>query len=213
VFSWLYGLGGLTLVVAPCLSWRNVELLGLSVSLPGLLWHGAWIGLAGFLLAVFRRRCWLLKMSAWLAAALLTAREVRTVLTEGDRPFLQLQLKLSSINEGLGSLGIAPLELYRRTSEGWASLGSGARLALAALAAIALALAAELVLRLARGQTLSLALLGLHACPQCGGRVTSLMHFCPTCRCQLSSGPLCSRCGQPLRRSDRFCSACSEPVL
>jgi hypothetical protein len=212
LYALAYALAGVGLMLAPFLSWRNVDLMGLPVGLPGFLWHGVWLcglGLGIALASLVSRRLWLPLALAWGVGGGLTWVTLRSVIEQSDRLLMQMQLKLVPVNEALGHFGVSSIDFYRRAVP---VLGNGPRVAGAALGLLGLTLLVDLATQVIRGRAWQAVVFGRGRCPQCGWRVREGMHYCPGCSRSLTRLKLCPTCYQSVGCSDRFCSACSSSL-
>ena len=209
----LYLTGGTLLALAPFLPWLKLNVLGLQLTVPGILWNGAWLAGIGALIAMtapFRpRRLTPLVLLAALGAARLTWLDYQQVWTRGDYFLAQWQVKLAPLNQMLAQLNLTPLDVYHKTPPEQ-RIGWGFTWAAAALALIALGWLCEVVLEISQGASWISVLLGSPRCKDCQTAVAPSMRFCPGCGRKRHRQDSCRRCGEPLASGYRYCPACGE---
>ncbi|MFA5504323.1 MAG: zinc ribbon domain-containing protein [Vulcanimicrobiota bacterium] len=201
VLSLLAAFLGTALAVSVFLPWFHLPILGLSIPTPA--WGKAGVACLAAASTLFLRALggsalrWLVR-PALIPAAYFWWTSLEQMQAWGARSLAPAQLKLATVNQGLGSLGGEPITLYEpalwrglEPSYGWQV--AGAILVLSAL------------FTLFDGPRMP-------HCGSCNKRGREGDSFCFQCGQAFSEQPVCSNCGQTAIEGDAFCRHCAKPL-
>ncbi len=204
-------MGVLLLVSSPFLTWVCLPLGALTLPVPGLFLRGGLVlglGLLALGFWLLRPRAPGLQLACALAALALTGLDLHGIVTRTGYELARLQLKLSGLNETLGTFQLPRLELFEPGQSGWSYVGSGLYLALAGAALLLLGALVEVLIQGRQGRSLGSVLVGRPACKACQQRLIAGMSFCPGCGLKLLPVRRCSECKAAVSETYRFCPEC-----
>ncbi len=201
----------LLLVSSPFLTWVCLPLGALTVPVPGLFLRGGLVlglGLLALGFWLLRPRAPGLQLACALAAMGLTGLDLHGIVTRTGYELARLQLKLSGLNETLGTLHLPRLELFEHGQSGWTYVGYGLYVGLAGAGLLLLGAVVEALLQGRQGRSLGSVLVGRPACKACQQRLVAGMSFCPGCGLKLLPVRRCSECKATVAETYRFCPEC-----
>ncbi len=206
----LQAAAALTLAVSAFLPWLRFPLFGLTLYVPGLFMHGAWVlgaALGTLLLVMGGLRQPLAPLSLALGALYALVAQWRAIEHGTDYALGRLQLSLAGINDALARVNAGRIEVV---PTGWPPsqyVAFGWWVAVGAALVLLLAVVAEMAVAASYRAPLSV-VWGQPRCRQCGGRSPWEAVFCPQCGRSQGVGQPCGACGGWLEPGANFCMRC-----